>query len=167
MNRYATRILLCSGILPLLVAGTCVTVTNVVPGPDDDDGNPPSDSVTVRLINASASSAVDVQLYATAGQVSNVDTDLFIPANQIVAGIGFAGSGLLEAGAVDEVTLSCANAFAVGTRGGRFVDRDTGQELGVGTQRVLLQGLQFTCGDVLTFTYTAAGGQYETNIRIE
>ncbi len=146
----------------LLPGSTCVTVTNLIPG--DGGGGGGSNQVTVRVINASPNLAVDVQIYATGQAVNNPDTDLFIPANQQVAGLGFAGSGVVAAGQTDEITLACDQALVVGTLGGRFLNQDTGAQVGTGTRYVLFQGSQYQCGSTIIFTYTPSGSGFRTDV---
>lgn len=163
MAKQAVLAILCSAAM-LAMGQSCVTVTNNGPGPDGDDTGEPG-QITVRLVNAT-NQAVDVQLHATGQAVSDLDAEFFIPAHQIVAGIGFAGSGLLEAGQTDEVVLPCTDAAILGTRGGRFLDRDTGEEIGAGTRYVLFLGGQFQCGGTIVFTYAAAGTGFQTGLSI-
>lgn len=150
-----------------LPATSCITVTNE---PDDGDGGgggtfttslaisspgaSGSDTVTVRLVNATPNRAVDVQLFATGQAVGDLDAEFFIPANQLSAGIGFAGSGILTPASEDQVTLACTDALIVGTLGGRFLNEETGDLIGTGGRFVLFQGGQFACGSTITFTYS-------------
>lgn len=152
----------------LLFSGTaCVTITTDDQPDDSTDGGAGSaNRVTIRLVNASPTMAVDVQLYATGGVVNDLNADLFAPAHQLVSGIGFAGYGLLESGNSDTVVLPCDDALVVGTLGGRFLNEDTGDELGVGTRSVFFQGSQFECGATLTFTYTPVGNGFQTTVQI-
>jgi len=134
-----------------------------------DDGLPAAvvsdDSVRVRLLNQSGS-ALAVQLYASA-TAGDAETVLFTEANEIVAGIGFAGTGLIPAGDNDEALLLCDDAVMIGTRGGQFVDADTGDVLGTGQQRYLELGAQFDCGDTISIIYRQSGDEYHTSLLLD
>ncbi|HOB74370.1 MAG TPA: hypothetical protein PKG54_07580 [Phycisphaerae bacterium] len=166
MTQRFTRLALCV-LAVFLPAIACITVTNE----SGDDGRgggrtfttslaitspgaSSSDTITVRLVNATATRAVDVQLFATGQGVGDLDTEFFIPANQLLADIGFAGSGILVPASDDQITLACADALIVGTLGGRFLNEDTGEEIGTGSRFVLFQGSQFACGSTITFTFS-------------
>ncbi len=145
---------------------SCITVTND-PGDGGDGGNGPGpNTVTIRMINATPNRALDVQIYATNQAVNNLDTEFFIAANQQLAGIGFAGSGILAPGTDDVISIPCENALIVGTLGGRFLNEDTGEQVGTGTRYVLFQGSQYACGSTITFTYTLAGAGFTTGLSI-
>jgi hypothetical protein len=148
-----------------LFGAQCVTTPDVEPG-DGGGGGAGTSKVTVRLVNGSPTAAVDVLLYATGQAVTNADTELFLPANQQLAGIGFAGSGILQPGQVDEVQLDCTAAAAIGTLGGAFLNADTGTQIGTGTRYVLVQGSQFQCGSTITFTYAPSGSGFRTDLAI-
>jgi hypothetical protein len=166
MIRRSIRLGVCAAVSSVF-AISCVTITSV--NPDDNGGGGgggDANQITVRVVNASPNRAVDVQLYATGQGVGNPDTDLFIPANQRAAGIGFAGSGILPAGQTDEMTVACAEANAVGTRGGVFLNQDTGEAVGTGTQYVLFQITQFQCGSTIVFTYAPSGNGFLTSVQI-
>lgn len=152
------------GMLALSLFGAnCATVATIDP---TDSGGGNANQVTIRLVNASPTAAVDVLLYATSQAVNDADNDLFIAANQQLAGIGFAGSGILQPGQVDEVALDCAAALVIGTRGGVFLNVDSGAQIGTGTRYVLWQGGQFQCGSTITFTYVPSGSGFRTDVAI-
>jgi hypothetical protein len=164
MSRIIAGFILCALTGAVLPMSACIQI-----GPGDDGGDGGGDSspeLTVRFENHTLR-AVDVQLYATGQPVNILEADLFAPANQVTQGIGFAGSGVIQAGASDEVVLTCANVNTIGTRGGRFLDQDSGEQVGIGQQRVLFLGLQFACGDQVTFIYSSSGGGFQTSLRIE
>jgi hypothetical protein len=167
MSRNCILALICASAI--LVSGQSCTTT-VDPGNDGGNngggGGGGTSVVTVRLVNASPSAAVDVQLYATPNSISNPDTELFIPGNQQLASIGFAGSGILQPNQTDEVQISCANALFIGTTGGAFLNVDTGAVLGTGTRYFLVQGGQFQCGSTITLTYLPSGSGYRTDVAV-
>ncbi len=167
MNRRAASWMLSWMAIFLLSGQSCITVSNnPVPGGGDDNPPPEPTEITVRFIN-STDRVVDVQFYTTGQAVANVDTDLFTPANLIAANIGFAGTGILEARGRDQITLSCDVATTLGTRGGRFLDADSGELIGTGRQQVLFTHLQYVCGNVITFTYNESGGAFSTGHAVE
>ncbi|UCD27745.1 MAG: hypothetical protein JSV03_11635 [Planctomycetota bacterium] len=157
-NLIKSALCLTAGVL--LQTSSCLIDASVEPGSDVDPNN-----VRIRFVNQS-SQALDVLFYATAADLTNpadVDTVLFTPANQVIANIGFAGSGLIPAGETDEITLNGANARTLGTRGGAFINKDTGEHLGTGQQRVFSINLQYSCGDTLSIVYKATATGYETS----
>jgi len=142
----------CAAMIPL---GGCIFAFRDF---DDDgsDGEPNSGKILVRMINASLSFGVDPELYATGQAVTNLNTDLFVDANK-KGGFGDYGTGLLDPGQDAQIEIDCGAARVVGTRGGRFLKRSTGEVVATGQQRVVSQELQFDCGDVITITYEGKG----------
>ena len=55
----------------------------------------------------------------------------------------------------------------MGVAGGVFLDAELGTELGVGTPRVVQEGLVFDCGAVITFTYKIEGARYTAVVDLE
>lgn len=147
-----------------IFGASCVTVVD--PGDGGDGGGDTTNLVTIRMINASPAQAVDVQLYVAGPGVTNADTELFIPANKQLAGIGFAGSGILQPGQVDEIQVDCSVAGTIGTLGGAFLDVDTGAQIGAGTRYAFWQGGQFQCGATITFTYAPSGSGFRTDVSV-
>lgn len=162
------RRVVASMVLGLVCLGADCPVVTVEVGRSnpDDDGTPPPDSVRVVLRNNHPSAAVDVDLFATATAVTNVDAELFTLANEI-GNLGFAGTGLIPAGDEDSVILSCAEARVIGTSGGRFVDPDSNEELGFGQPRVVSQDVSFSCGDTITFQFESRDGGFATPFFVE
>ncbi|MHC4442081.1 MAG: hypothetical protein ACYTA5_05750, partial [Planctomycetota bacterium] len=137
----------------------CLVDATVQPGSTVD-----ANSVRIRFLNQSTQ-ALDVQFYATASDLTNpadVNTVLFASGNQVTADIGFAGTGLIPAGKSDEITLDCAAARTLGTLGGRFVNENTGEQVGTGQQRAFSIDLQYSCGDTLSIIYQATSNGYQT-----
>ena len=146
----------------LLQVGSCVTVTrNDSPDPG---GTPSPTQVTVRFVNASPN-ALDVEFFASATATSDPAT-LFVGTNQITAGIGVAGRGVIEAGGSDSINVDCANAATISTKGGLFLDTE-GVVLGQGTQRILSLGTAYSCGETITFTYQGAGSSFSTSYIVQ
>lgn len=161
-------------LLPMCFGQTC----SVEAVPDDlDDGNtgtspipepdPPPTTITIRLINASSQYAVDVELYTSSTPVSNIATDLFIDSKKVTESIGFAGTGLIAPGQVDSIQVECGQAVVIGTKGGRFVNIETGAEIRPGQQRVAQMGMLYQCGDIITLRYRPDGEAFTTDLFVE
>ena len=150
-----------------LIGAECTTVTDINPADNGGSGGGGTpNQITVRMVNASPSVAVAVQLYSSTGTVTNPDAELFVASNQQLAGIGFAGSGILQPNQTDEVQLACTAAATIGTSGGAFLNVDTGAQVGAGTRYVLALGSQYQCGSTITFTYTPSGNGYRTDVSV-
>lgn len=143
-----------SGLLTLALMQT--TCTTVIAPPDGPPDGTPATQITVRFVNQTLS-ALDVEFYASSQALGDPEAVLFLDGNRITAEIGFAGTGLIPAFQSDEILVNCDGARSIGTRGGRFVNSDTGVETGRGQQRVASLDLQYTCGDLVTITYSGAG----------
>lgn len=167
MTRNCILALICASAI-LATGQSCVTTVDTGdPGGNNNvGGGVGTTQITVRMINASPNAAVDVQLYATANNISYPDTELFIPVNQQLAGIGFAGSGILQPGQTDEVQINCVNALFIGTAGGNFLNVDSGALLGTGTRYFLVQGGQFQCGSTIVFTFVPSGSGFRTDVAV-
>jgi len=124
----------------------------------------PADSIRVIFENLTAR-ALDVEFYHSADQVTDVDSQLFIPANKLTD-LGFAGTGLLQPLATETTDLSCDQARTIGTSGGRFMDADDGSELGAGTRRVLVLDESIQCGETLRLRYTETATGFETGFTL-
>lgn len=164
-NLIQSAICLTAGVL--LQTSSCLVDANVQPtgGSSQVDTN----LVSIRFLNQS-SQALDVQFYATATDLINpadVNSVLFTSANHIVANIGFAGSGLIPAGDSDEITLACAGAHTLGTLGGRFVNENSGEQVGTGQQRAFSINLQYNCGDTLSIIYSGSADGYTTTWQMD
>ena len=105
---------------------------------------------------------LDPQLFI--GPVSAGSTALFVPANKRTD-FGFGGLGLLEANGTAQVTIGCDQVVFIGTQGGIFGD-DLTNPVAQGQALALQAGLSVPCGDVLTFTYTAAGSTLRTSYAV-
>ena len=149
------RALLAAGTGALLQVTSCVTVTNNPPA--SGGGNSTPTQIQIRFVNASPS-ALDAEFFATATATGD-PAALFVAGNQITAGIGVAGRGVIEAGGNDAISVDCANAATIGTKGGTFLDGE-GNVLGHGAQRILSLGGAYSCGETITFTYQGAGGSF-------
>jgi hypothetical protein len=128
-------------------------------------GDVPSDSIRVRFANRTPH-ALDVEFHASDSLGTNISAALFSPGNQITEGIGFAGTGLIDTGGSDFLMLACEDVAVLGTEGGRFVDPDDGELIGNGQQRVAVRGLQYDCGETITFIFDDVGSEFETSMVI-
>lgn len=149
----------------VLQSGNCISLDLIDDVIDRGPGGVASDSIRVRFVNQT-SWALGVQFHVSAVQ-GQPDSVLFISANQITQGIGFAGQGFIPPGDVDEVLLGVAQARMIGTLGGDFVDPDTGESAGTGQRRVLILDQQYFGGETITFVFAEVFGRYETRLRIE
>ncbi len=154
---------LISGVV--LSTTSCVTVVNTPPTGNNGGGSAP-EKITVRFLNLTVF-ALDPLFYASSQPLGDVEVILFTPSNQIFADIGFAGRGIIPAGEPDEITIDCDQAVTIGTRGGQFINQDTGAAVGTGQQRFAGIGTIYQCGDTITLTYRAEGEGFATGLAAE
>ncbi len=134
---------------------------------NSDDTNDNADAlvdpneVLVRFLNLTDVD-VDTEFYAANEPLADPTTELFSDAYLVQAGIGVFGSGVVLAGQTDEIVLPCADATALGTAGGRYLDPDLGTVLAEGQTRLVTAGLNFDCGNTLIFSFRGAAGDYTT-----
>lgn len=122
-------------------------------------------TTVVKLVNAT-SAALRAELYASTEPMSHLPGNLFTAGNLVTAGIGVGGTGVVGPGLADYVTLECSGTLALGTPGGVFLDPETGEELGNGTQQYVRSTLTL-CGRLITITYFEVDDGYETIIDID
>jgi hypothetical protein len=135
--------------------------------PPDDITQVAKDMVMVRFRNLAIAEAVDVEFYATDEPLENPD-DLFDPAYLLSEemGIGFAGTGLVPPLREEVIELPCSDDLIIGTGGGHFVDSDTGEPHGDGTQLLTQARFQGFCGSVVTFRFSGREGDFTTTLTI-
>ena len=154
----------------VLSSGSCITVIDTPPpgngGGNGNGGGGTTETLRIVIINDSPW-ALDPQLFATSAALGDPEQMLFIGGNQVTTGIGFAGGGLVPGGETDEVTLDCEEAITIGTRGGRFLNPDTGTLIGAGEQRVAGIQISYECADVITLRYRADGETFSTSLQVE
>ena len=178
-NRFTTKILALATLLSLGMAVTQTACMLEFGAPTENDGNdaapPPSNqpteptassSVRVVLINATEA-ALETEFFVSSSPLTDPATDLFSGANLFITGIGLAGTGLLAPGEADSADVPCTDDLTIGTRGGKFLDAETGDDLGTGTTRVLQAGLVFDCGDDISFAYRLDGDQYTVEVSLD
>ena len=93
-------------------------------------------------------------------------TELFLAPLQR-SNVGLFSRGVIPRLDSDELDLPCAETRVIGTLGGVFLNSDTGEEVGLGTRRVLAQDITFSCGDVIIFEYLEDAGGFTTRVTIE
>jgi hypothetical protein len=131
-----------------------------------DDGNgggggnggppPPEEFIALNLVNLTTAT-VEAEVFVSTNALENPTEDLFVSENEFTDMVGIAATGLLAPLSSDDVEIPCTADLVVGTAGGRFLDNETGELLGTGTQRVLQQGLVFDCGARVTLLYRSEG----------
>ena len=155
--------------LILLMPACSVTLPNN-PGNGDETGtNPlPDDQqiVALRLANLT-DAAVDVEIYVSTNGEHNTAETLFVEENLYTDGIGLAATGLLAPESADSVEIDCTEGMVIGTTGGTFYDVETGDELGVGSARILQHGLVFDCAARITLVFREENGEYTAELKLE
>lgn len=126
----------------------------------------PNSSVEVRLRNLTADIAVDVQLHVANGPLVDVPAELFVDENFFGSGIGLGGNGRIGPGEEEVFDLDCNTGLTVGTKGGSFLDVETGEILGTGDQRWLQEGAQFSCGTVIVIEYRGETDNFTTSLSL-
>jgi hypothetical protein len=131
------------------------------------EGVPPDrEIVRVRFANLTTQEAVDVEFFASNEPLENLPDDLLLPEHQVTASIGVAGTGIIEPGGQDVIEFPCTPNLTLGTRGGSFVDNETGEPRGAGTPRWAQQGPLALCGAVVMFRFSGDGVDFTTTLTI-
>ncbi len=144
------------------------------PNPDDGSGDdsdqdnptPVADTVELRLLNLT-SSALEAQIFLGTNGPDETPGSLFVPANLFTERIGLAATGLIEPAGSDTALIDCVDGLVIGTDGGKFLDVETGQELGTGEPRLLSRGFVFDCDDEITLIYRFTNGGYKVEVNLE
>jgi hypothetical protein len=143
-------------------AGAGTPNENVAPEPL------PEARVAVRFANTTLNEAVNVQFYASSDVLEQVPDDLFAdPENLVTASLGIAGTGLIEPGEKDEITLDCDENLIFGTAGGLFLDNESGDERGNGERRWVEQRALGVCGGTVTFVFAREGESFRTRLTVK
>ncbi len=178
MKRRTVRIRALTGVFVTSVAlAGCSAgpASEGAQGPSDNANSPgdnanstvPGDaSVLVRFMNET-NAVVEAQFHATLDAIGGSAESLFVPQNLVTDDIGVAGTGLLIPRSADTIEWHCSDGLVVGVAGGRFLDPDSGAELGAGTSRIIQQGLVFDCGAAITFTYQETGYGFTVSVSHE
>ena len=122
------------------------------------------DTVLVRFRNLTLTDAVNVEFYATNDGVIMLPDDLFVDEHLIAKNLGVAGTGLIQPRREDIIDFPCTSQLVLGTRGGSFVDNDSGMERGVGTARWAQEGPLSLCGGIVTFIFHNTGDEFQTDL---
>ena len=125
------------------------------------------DQVVVRFVNLTEGEAVDVEFYASPTTPGVLPDDLFQESHRIVTSIGVAGTGIVEPQTQDAIALPCVDGLVLGTRGGRFVEVESGEPRGAGVSRWLAQVPLGLCGGMVSFEFGKTGDAFTTVVRIE
>lgn len=156
--------LLLAGWMFLALTGCGGTII-IDPGGNGGDPGNTDDQVVLHLQNATRA-AVRPDLYVgTNGSDATAD-NLFAPENIFTNGVGLAGSGLMAPVSSDDVRIDCASGLVIGTPGGEFIDDETGESLGTGPSRILVQGLVFDCGAEITLTFRQTENGFTTTVEL-
>ncbi|MEW6249850.1 MAG: hypothetical protein AB1716_04330 [Planctomycetota bacterium] len=142
-----------------LLAGGCTIDLGLR---DDPPPVNPAPLITVQVINQT-SKPLDPQVYI--GRVAYGRDLLFDPVNKRTD-FGFATIGLVAAGEQAEFTVECGVPVYIATAGGIYGD-NLAVPLGAGQPKILEEGASVTCGDVITFTYTASGAALQTSYSVQ
>lgn len=134
--------------------------------PIDDEESNSSNKVTIRFINLTEDQAVDVEFYVEEEPIDRIPDELFVAANLIRRSIGVAGSGLIPPGRADEISLDCNPDLVFGTRGGRFLDAESGDLVGEGEPRWVQEGPLGLCGTVVAIEFFRDGNEFKTGITV-
>lgn len=149
-----------------LVAGLSMGgCTFIIDGNNNGNSNHNSNrppGVRIKVINKT-NVTLDPELFIL-GQVTVDPNLIFQPGNRYTR-YGVGTRGLLGPNGSDEFDLDCETTYTIATFGGAFGD-DLDNPLGRGTQRILLLGSSFTCGDMVTLTFSGAGGSYLTTVAV-
>jgi len=131
-----------------------------------DTGQGRANVVTVRFVNLTDTSAVDVQFYVSNEAIESVPDDLFVDANLVTRSIGLAGSGIIAPRATDSIQLPCASDLTLGSLGGVFTEAESGDVLGTGQSRWVTEDPVGFCGQQVTFEFSKVDDAYLTRVRI-
>jgi hypothetical protein len=147
-----------TGLAMTMSGGACVI--EFQPNPNQPPRPEPT-QITIRLVNNS-NVALDPELYVSPDAVSSdqLFQDVYRARN-----FGVAGLGILADFDSDTITVECAGARVIGTRGGRF-GRNLNEPEGTGTRVVLAQDAQFSCGSRITFTFSRSGTGFSTSFAV-
>lgn len=150
-------------LVAALSMGGCTVIVdnNNNNGNSNDNSNRPP-GIRIKVVNKT-NVTLDPELFILA-QVTVDPNLIFQPGNRFTR-YGVGTRGLLGPNGSDEVDLDCETTYTIATFGGAFGD-DLDNPLGRGTQRILLLGSSFTCGDLITLTFSGSAGSYVTTVAV-
>lgn len=149
---------------PLLAVLALIGCTIVIddPGAGDGDGPPAAPTTfSVQIVNDSGK-PLDPEIYVTSSSTTNPD-ELFQSIFKYTT-FGFGNRGFLEPRDSITIGFDCPAVMTIGTRGGIFGENFDSPD-GVGTQRLIVQGANFACGETLVFRFTSDNG-YTTTVEV-
>lgn len=155
----------------ILFPGCSITLDPPAGNPSDDGapGEVPNAQafVTVHFRNFAETDAVDVEFYMTDQPLAVVPDDLFVDAFRLRAGIGVAGTGIIEPLSEDVAEFPCGPGLLLGTAGGRFLDNESGDPQGFGTPRWAEEAALGFCGGAISLDFIKRGnGTFDTVVQI-
>ena len=134
--------------------------------PAGTGGEAVAEIVTIRFRNLTVEEAVDVEFYASQNPMANLPDDLLVEENLVTASIGIAGTGIVQPLEEDVIEFPCEAGLTIGTRGGEFLDNETGEPRGMGEPRWAQEGPLALCGAVVTFEFAGDGVEFATALTI-
>ncbi|MBL8878906.1 MAG: hypothetical protein JNG88_07280 [Phycisphaerales bacterium] len=127
---------------------------------NSNSGGPPR--VHVTLVNETNLS-LDPEIFVlTQG---TIDPNLVFQQANRYTRFGIGTRGLLGPGDTAEFDLDCEATYTLATFGGALGE-DLDNPTGRGTQRILLLGSSFTCGDNVTLTFSPSGNGFVTTVAV-
>lgn len=159
---------LLASFLVVAVAGCEVDLS--APRPSDpevpDVPDDPGGVVFIAFSNLSPTEAVDVQFHATNDPLAVLPDDLFVEETAASAGIGVAGTGIIQPLDDDLIVFPCTANLSMGTAGAIFLDNDSGETRGVAAMRWLQDRPLNLCGRLVTFEFAGAEGNFTVSVSV-
>lgn len=133
-----------------------------IPDVPDDPGG----VVFISFSNLSPTEAVDVQFHATNDPLTVLPDDLFVEATAASAGIGVAGTGIIQPLDDDLIIFPCTANLSMGTAGAIFLDNDSGETRGVAAMRWLQDRPLNLCGRLVAFEFAGTEGNFTVSVSV-
>lgn len=146
-------------VVVLMLAGCTL---QWVPEEEEDTPDVPATTITIKAVNKT-DKPLDPQLYV--GAVADGVAGLFVTDNKRTD-FGLGGVGIIVGGADASFEVDCDTDALIGTQGGIYGDDLTAPD-GTGEQKVLQEDLNITCGDLVTFTFSAGDDGLNVTLSIE
>ncbi len=159
---FAVIFVAACGLVGLVSILGCGNNFNNAEKPLQDE--PPPRMVTIQFANLSTTEAVNVDFYLSYERMEFMPNGLFVSGNFFTEGVGVAGTGVIEPRSSDSIEIECTEFLSIGTTGGRFVDGESGESLGVGVPRWLQEGPLAICDGEVTFVYRSEEEGFNTTI---
>lgn len=163
-TRNGIRLVVLAAVATLSMGGCTV----IVDGNNNDNasnnntnsGGPPR--VHVTLANETNLS-LDPEIFILSQ--GTIDPNLVFQTANRFTRFGIGTRGLLGPGDIAEFDLDCEATYTLATFGGALGE-DLDNPTGRGTQRILLLGSSFTCGDNVTLTFSPSGNGFVTTVAV-